>query len=289
METIAGASEPVAPADATGTAVAGAYDDKSMLSERGRKRARDRVIIWAIRIGSLGLFLYSWSFISGHQIMDPTLVSSPRAVADAFITQLSDGSFWVDVNATFTGAMAGLISGSIAGILAGVVFARVSVLERAAAPFLTLMNSLPRPALAPIFILWFGLGTAPKVLVAFSVVFFVLMTNTMSGMRGIDHDISQLARSLGMSGRARFLKIEFPSALPTIVGGLRLGAVYSVLGAVVAEMVGAFHGLGQRLVVVTNNFQVAETFAILVAMGLLSMALDYAISGLQRLVTRRAR
>ena len=87
----------------------------------------------------------------------------------------------------------------------------------------------------------------------------------------------------------RFVKVEMPSALPSIVGALRLGAVYSVLGAVVSEMVGAYTGLGQRLVVLTNNFQVAESFAVLLAMGLLSMSLDYAISGLQRLVQSRTR
>ena len=185
--------------------------------------------------------------------------------------------------------MAGLTVGAVLGILSGVTFSRSPVIERAAGPFLTLVNSLPRPAFAPIFILWFGLGFGPKALVAASVVFFVLLTNTATALRGIDHDVDQLARSLSMTPVQRFVKVEMPTALPSIVGALRLGAVYSVLGAVVSEMVGAYTGLGQRLVVLTNNFQVAESFAVLLAMGLLSMSLDYAISGLQRLVKSRTR
>ncbi|WAH97359.1 ABC transporter permease [Arthrobacter sp. MMS18-M83] len=283
METIAKADTLVASAGAP------PYDDRSILAERRRSRINRQLGVWALRIGVLAVFVVSWAFVTGQRIMDPTLVSTPGNVATSFIKQLGDGTFWVDVAATFGGAMAGLVSGAILGILAGVIFARVEVLHIAARPFLTLMNSLPRPALAPIFILWFGLGFGPKALVAFSVVFFVLMTSTMGALEGIDHDIKQLTKSLGMTRKQRFFKIELPSALPSIVGGLRLGAVYSVLGAVVSEMVGAYTGLGQRLVVVTNNFQVSETFAILLAMGLLSMVLDLSISGLQKLVTKWTR
>ena len=289
MDTIAKANSTAASVGEGAKAGVGAYTDGTILAERRRKRINEKLAVWALRVGVLAAFVLSWSFVSGQGIMDPTLISTPGDVGGAFVNQLSDDTFWTDVTATFSGAMVGLIAGSILGILAGVVFARVPVLHIAARPFLTLMNSLPRPALAPIFILWFGLGFGPKALVAFSVVFFVLMTSTMGALQGIDHDITQLTKSLGMTRKQRFFKIELPSALPSIVGGLRLGAVYSVLGAVVSEMVGAYTGLGQRLVVVTNNFQVAETFAILLAMGLLSMVLDVSISGLQKLVTKWTR
>lgn len=280
----------IAKTDGTVAASGGpAYNDDTILAERRRSRIKREFGVWALRIGVLAAFVFTWAYVTKQGIMDPTLVSTPDAVGTSFIKQLADSTFWVDVSATFSGAMAGLVSGAILGILAGVIFARVEVLHIAARPFLTLMNSLPRPALAPIFILWFGLGFGPKALVAFSVVFFVLMTSTMGALQSIDHDIKQLTKSLGMSPRQRFFKIELPSALPSIVGGLRLGAVYSVLGAVVSEMVGAYTGLGQRLVVVTNNFQVSETFAILLAMGLLSMVLDLSISGLQKLVTKWTR
>lgn len=283
MTTTAQAPGPIAPGTTS------AYDDSVILGERKRARVRRQIQVWALRLGVLAAFVLLWNTVVQQGLMDATLVSTPGAVATSFVKQLADGTFWVDVLATFSGAMAGLVAGAVLGILAGVMFSRVEVLHIAAKPFLTLMNSLPRPALAPIFILWFGLGFGPKALVAFSVVFFVLMTSTMGALQALDHDIKQLTQSLGMKKAQRFFKIELPAALPSIIGGLRLGAVYSVLGAVVSEMVGAYTGLGQRLVVVTNNFQVAETFAILLAMGLLSMALDAAISGVQKLVTQWTR
>lgn len=128
----------------------------------------------------------------------------------------------------------------------------------------------------------------PKALVAASIVYFVLLTSTASALCGIDHDVDMLARSMSMSAWQRFVKIEFPSALPAIVGGLRPGAVCSVLGVVPSEMVGAYTGLSPRLVTMTNNFQVADSFAVLLAMGLMSMLLDAGISLFQKIVQKRA-
>ncbi|GLW99386.1 ABC transporter permease [Microtetraspora sp. NBRC 16547] len=273
----------------TATSTSAEAMERVIFAERRAARRKETILTWAIRIGVAAIFVSVWYVASSRKFIDPLLVSSPDEVISAFVTQLTEPRFWTDVASTFGGAMAGLVSGAALGILSGVALARWPVLDRAAGPFLTLANSLPRPALAPIFILWFGLGVAPKALVAASVVYFVLLTNTASALRGIDHDIDTLAKSLSMSPVQRFVKVEFPSALPTITGGLRLGAVYSVLGAVVSEMVGAYTGLGQRLVVMTNNFQVAESFAVLLAMGLMSTALDYTISALERLVRKRAR
>ncbi|MFE1083381.1 ABC transporter permease [Brevibacterium sediminis] len=265
------------------------YDDSGILVERRRDRMNNRVAVWGLRAGIFVAFIAAWGLLVRGGIMDPTLVSRPTDVGVAFIAQLVDPTFWDDVLATFGGAMAGLAAGAVTGIILAVVFTRVPVLYTAVRPFLTLLNSLPRPALAPIFILWFGIGFTPKALVAFTMVFFLLLTSTMGALESIEHDISQLTKSLGMTKIQRFFKIEIPAALPSIIGGLRLGAVYSILGAVVAEMVGSYVGLGQRIVIATNNFQVAETFAILVAMGLLAMLVDMAVSGLHKVVSNWTR
>lgn len=262
-------------------------DDNEIFAERRRDRRRATSMVWSLRVAVATVFLGGWYIAVDRGLIDEMFVSSPEKVGKAFIDQLTDPTFWTDARGTFTGAIAGLLIGSILGIISGVILSRSLVLDRALSPFLTLINSLPRPALAPIFILWFGLGFAPKALVAASVVYFLLLTSTLGALRSLDHDVNLLTRSMKMSPLQRFFKVEFPSALPTIVGALRLGAVYSVLGAVLAEMVGSYIGLGQRLVILSANFQVAEGFAVLLAMGIMSMLLDYAISGLQRLIQRR--
>ncbi|WP_286929977.1 MULTISPECIES: ABC transporter permease [Aeromicrobium] len=262
---------------------------QEMFAERRRRERRALALTWTLRVVALVVFVGLWAMASNNAWIDPLLISHPKDVVVAAFNEVQDSTFWTDALSTFSGAMVGLAVGSVLGIFVGVVFTHVPVLERASGPFLTLFNSLPRPALAPIFILWFGLGFTPKALVAASVVFFLLLTATSGALRGIDHDVNMLGRSLSLTPWQRFRKIELPSALPTIIGALRLGAVYSVLGAVLAEMVGAYSGLGQRLVVMTNNFQVAESFAVLLAMGFMAMSLDFAISKLERVVRNRSK
>lgn len=260
-----------------------------ILAERRAERRRSLLYTWLIRLVTGIVVVGAWWLASSEGWVSPLMVSGPGEVLTAFIKQLGDASFWTDALSTFGGAVTGLVAGAVLGVLTGVVFSRSALIERAMAPYLTFANSLPRPALAPIFILWFGLGFAPKAMVAASVVYFVLLTATLSGLRGIDHDVELLAQSLTMSARQRFLKIELPSALPSIVGGLRLGVVYSILGAVLSEMVGAYSGLGQRLTSLTANFNVAGSFAVLFAMGVMTMVLDLVVSGIDKFVQKRAR
>lgn len=154
--------------------------------------------------------------------------------------------------------------------------------ERKIKDTLTIFNAFPRPALAPIFILWFGLGALPKITVAVTIVFFVLVLNTMAGIGSVGADVAFLSRALGMTSWQRFRLVELPHAMPTIVAGLRLGAVYAVLGVVVSEIVAANEGLGQLLVQYTNQFSIAELFAVLALMAALAIVLDFGISLIQR-------
>lgn len=262
---------------------------EEILAERRAERRRTTFLVWLLRTVVAVIVIGVWWLASSKGWVSSLMVSGPGEVVKSFVKQLGDASFWTDTESTFGGAITGLIAGAVLGVLTGVIFSRSVLLERAMAPFLTFANSLPRPALAPIFILWFGLGFAPKAMVAASVVYFVLLTSTLSGLRGIDHDVELLAQSLTMSARQRFLKIELPSALPSIVGGLRLGVVYSILGAVLSEMVGAYSGLGQRLTAMTANFDVAGSFAVLFAMGIMTMILDFAVSGIDKFVQKRSR
>lgn len=289
MDTMTDNTRSIHTAEPADSAAVGLRMEKEILAERRATRRRNTAAAWSLRLAVAAVAIFVWWLASYEHWVSPLMVSGPGSVAKAFVQQLSEGSFWTDAASTFGGAMAGLTAGAALGILTGVIFSRSALLERAMAPFLTFANSLPRPALAPIFILWFGLGFMPKAMVAASVVYFVLLTSTLSGLRGIDHDIQLLTQSLTMSARQRFLKVELPSALPSIVGGLRLGVVYSILGAVLSEMVGAYSGLGQRLTALTANFHVADAFAILVAMGVMTMALDLVVSGIEKLVRNSAR
>lgn len=272
------------PRDARATENYGAASDfdRRLIASREAARGRNSILAVAISFVFLIGFLGTWHFVQAVGLVKPLFISDPLSVFKALFRLLGEASTWRSIGASFTAAVFGLVLGSILGIASGVLFARVPVVYRAMRPYLTIFNAFPRPAFAPIFILWFGLGATPKVAVAVTIVYFVLVLNTMAGIRSVNADIRFLSRSLNMSRLQLFFMIDLPHAAPTIVAGLRLGAVYSVLGVVVSEIVAANEGLGQLLVQYTNQFAIAESFATLILMAALAIVLDSAVSIVQR-------
>ena len=259
--------------------------EEAIVQDEIRQRKHERWLSWSVGIGFAVVVLGTWEAVARARLIDPLFISDPVSVTRALIENLRSPSIWQDVWATASAATGGLILGALAGIPAGIAFHAFPAVRKGLNPFVVMFNSLPRPALAPIFILWFGLGAYAKLAVSVSLVFFVMLLNTFAGLTKVDPDIDQLARSLGMSRWQRFRYVDLMSALPTIVAGLRLSAVYSVLGVVVAEIVASYHGLGQRLTVDTNSMSIASAFSILFIMTVVAMILDYGVSLLERIVT----
>jgi len=251
--------------------------------------ARRRMVlqIWLIRIVVLAVILTLWQVASNREWVPSQLVSRPSEIFASFGDYFSTADIWTDVWATFEASLLGLVIGGLLGLLSGVLLAKNETLRRAFKPLITMLNALPRVALAPIFLVWFGLGVTPKVLVAASLVYFVLLLNTVAGLSNVDADISFLSRALAMTRWQRFKSVEFPSALPSIVAGLRLGAVYSVLGVIVSEMVASMAGLGQVLVTATTNLQMGRAFAVIVLITAIATALDVLVSLIERRIRRR--
>jgi NitT/TauT family transport system permease protein len=238
----------------------------------------------AIAAGVIGLavFLALWQSLTTFGIARPEFVSDPWSVLQEFVSMLGDSEVWANVRETTVAATIAMVTGSLAGIATAVLFWRYESVRRGLSPFVTILNALPRPALAPIFIMWFGLGVAPKVLVGASVVYFILLLNTLAGFANIQPDVRTLSDSLRIGPNRRLFMIELPSALPTIVAGLRLGAVYAVLGVIVSEIVASYAGLGQMLTIATNSFDITRAFAILMFTAGVAVALDTIVSLIQR-------
>lgn len=258
---------------------------QQLLAARRSSRTRSTGLMWLMRIGVIVALLAVWEAAHAFEWMNPVFISEPRSVAESLVDQLTGGELWPDVWATLKAAMLGLAIGAGAGILSGLFLAEFPLFREAVRPIITLANALPRPALAPIFLVWFGLGIGSKVAVAVSIVYFLLLINTLAGVDGVDNDRMMLARTLRMSRLQRFRLLQLPTAGPSIIAGLRLGAVYSVLGAVVAEMVASTDGLGLRLVRAANQFDIAGSFAILFILAVLAFALDWIVGHLERRIS----
>ena len=157
------------------------------------------------------------------------------------------------------------------------------VLERLLYPPMVATQSIPKIALAPLFIVWFGFGVAPKVAVAFLIAFFPIVIDTIVGLRSIDPAMIQLARSMGAPPRRIFLKLRLPHALPMIFGGLKVASSLAVVGALTGEFIGSDRGLGYVLVQASGNLNTALLFATLVVLSALAMAFFYLVEVVERI------
>ena len=208
----------------------------------GAEPDRRRVIF--ARLAVLVVFLGLWQLVVAVGLVDAFWISTPALIAQELWHLLESGALASDVAVTIYEALVAFVISSALGIICGLLLARSPFWDDVLAPFVLALNSLPRVALAPLIILWFGIGVMAKVVTAFTLVFFILLVNTLGGAKNVDNDIITIARLMGASKRDILWKVTFPSALPWIFTGLNLGLTYSLLGVIVAEILASNHGPG---------------------------------------------
>ncbi|MBI2728717.1 MAG: ABC transporter permease [Polaromonas sp.] len=238
--------------------------------------------IYAWQIGILVVALGSWELCVATGFLSPFWASSPSRIALALVEVVSDPLFPTHVGTTLLELVAGFAAGSILGIAIGFVLAQWPLVEKIFDPFLHAINSLPRVALAPLFILWLGIGLGSKILIAATLVVFIVIGNTLAAARSVDADMMTAARLLGATRLQLFLKVVLPASIPVIFAGLRLGVVYAMLGAVVGEMIAATSGLGYMLSFFAGSLQVGHLMATLVVLVVLSTSLSALTSWVER-------
>lgn len=233
------------------------------------------------------LFFGAWEWGSRAGWLDRTLFGQPsQIVAYLWRGFFVDGSLWRDLGYTVAGTLLSFVLGSVAAVALGLAFTQWPALERAMDPYLTVVNAMPRFALAPLFLLWFGLGIGSKIAMGTSLSFFIVLGNTVAGIRGVPQDFLTLSRSLGATPGQLFFKVTLPSAVPVIFSGLRLGLIFSMLGVVGAEIIAAEHGLGQTLAYLQSNFNMDGVMALLFLLAGLGMLVTKGMARLERWLLR---
>lgn len=242
-------------------------------------RARYRRVLVA-RLVVVAAFLGIWQATVAIGLVDAFWISTPLLVIEELWSEIASGELFGDVAITVFEALIAFVISSVLGIVAGLLLARSPFWDDVLAPLVLALNSLPRVALAPLIILWFGIGITAKVVTAFTLVFFILLVNTLGGAKNVDNDILTIARLMGASKRDILWKVTLPSALPWIFAGLNLGLTYSLLGVIVAEILASNHGLGFVIQSSAATFNTAGVFA-----GLITLAIvAWVFSALMRLV-----
>ncbi|GKY89903.1 ABC transporter permease [Sinisalibacter aestuarii] len=236
------------------------------------KRRKRTINVVIMRILVLAALLVPWQLGVEAGLIDPLFFSSPSAILTFLVTELGSGGVWPHVLVTVREALMGFLIGAVAGVAAGILRMQFPLLADVTNPFLTILNVLPRVALAPMFVLWFGIGEGSKIALSVSLVFFILMLNTEAGIKSLDRELIITQRALGATRTQLFWKVMLPGAVPAMFSGMRLGVVYSLLAVVVGEMIASQMGLGQRIAFYAASFQgdgLLGTILILAAIGLI--------------------
>jgi NitT/TauT family transport system permease protein len=250
------------------------------------KTLRPKVQLLGLRV-LVGVGLVAlWQAVVTFELLDPTVTSSPKAVASYLFEAVQGSTLWDNLAATLVAVAVAFLLASTVGIVVGIALALLPRVEMAVAPYLDALNAMPRIALAPVFVVAFGLTTSAKVALAFSIVVFIVLTSARAGVRAVDVDIMRLATVLGANRRAMFTKVLFPVAVPSIFGGLRLGVIFSLLGVVTSELIAARDGVGQLLQEYASLFQIDGVYGLLIILAVVASILNACMGGLERWLLR---
>jgi len=228
--------------------------------------------ITLMRVAILVLLLGFWELASGR-LFDIFWVSRPSLIAQ-YIWDFAQKDFLKHFYFTMTATGVGFTLGAVGGLVAGIFLSRSAFMAAVLDPFLVAINGIPRVALAPLFVVWFGIGLMPKIVLVFTLVFFVMFYNTYSGIRAVEKSYVDLAWVMGAGDRDIFRKVVLPAATPYIFLGLKLSIPYALIGAIIGEFVASSAGLGWKIQVETSQYNTTGTMAGLVILMAIVTAMN---------------
>lgn len=210
------------------------------------------------------------------------LLPAPSAILEAAIT--SRASLLVNAAYTSESVIVGYAFAVVTGVLIALPIAFSPLMQRTAYPVLVFSQLVPKVALAPIFVIWFGFSLLPKIMITFLLSFFPVVINSIVGLRSLDPDIIRLTRSTGASSVDTFVKVRLPYALPTMFAGFKLAAISATVGAVIGEFIGSDRGLGYVILTANGDLHTELAFAAIAILTLIGLALYYFVEALERLL-----
>ncbi|MGC2174614.1 MAG: ABC transporter permease subunit [Acidimicrobiales bacterium] len=259
--------------------------DEVTAGERKKRSVQSRLLsARGLLVGAMGLFLLGvWQLVS---VWKPLEVASPGGTVSQFWAWASDNVLWTNSWTTLQEVLIGSVLAFVIGVPLGLLLASSSVFDKATRPYIDIANTIPRMGLAPLFVLWFGLGLEPKIVLVFSVLVFVVMINIYTGVKNVDEELVLLVRLLGGNRRDVARKVITPSLVPWFIATLRLGAAYAIASAVIGEFIAGNSGLGYLLSYNTQIINVKGEFAALMALAILAAILTIFVMLFERRMLR---
>ena len=243
---------------------------KNTIASEPKTLLRNRLLLFFVSL-TVGIVL--WQAIVSIFKLPAFILPGPLAVGQRFITAFEGGLLLRHLSITLLEVVLGLLVGTFLATIIGYLLAKSPSAEKLLSPYLIASQAIPIVAIAPLIIIWFGPGLASKVLICSLIVFFPVLINTVVGLREVPQDLHHLMRSLRATHFQTLWYLEIPSALPVFLGGLRIGATLSVIGAIVGELVGSDRGLGFLINVGRGQYDTALVFVAVITLVVMASSL----------------
>lgn len=251
---------------------------------RPRRRNRLQLGRAAAAVASLVVFLAVWEGIIRLGNISPYLVPAPSSVIVSLGQDLLSPVYWRSIYVTLYEILLGFLAGAALGIGLGMALALSPVLDRIIYPYVVALQTVPKVAIAPLMIVWFGFGVESKILIVALTSMFPVLVNTIAGLRAAEADRLDLLKGMCATPAQTLLYLQFPNALPYIFAGLNTAIVLSVIGAIVGEFVGAREGLGVIILKANFELNLASVFSSLIVLGIIGVLLNGAMGMIERRV-----
>ncbi|MEE8350285.1 MAG: ABC transporter permease [Acidobacteriota bacterium] len=244
---------------------------------------------WIYSVGLFVVLIVTWEILVRWLEVPFYLVPAPSGVLRALQDGFSEGltsrvGFYLHTYYTVVEALVGFLIGSASGIVLGTLIAQSRFVGKVFLPYILAFQSLPKVALAPLLIVWFGVGMTSKIVIVAMLSFFPLLVNSIAGFESVDRDVLEMMRSFRATRWQIFLKVRFPSALPFIFAGLSMAIVYSLIGALVGEFIGGRYGLGILITQMSANMDMQGIFSVFVVLSLIGIAFYLTMRSIERRV-----
>jgi NitT/TauT family transport system permease protein len=239
---------------------------------------------WVSTVVALIVTIIVWKLVIAVFDVSRFVLPQPEDVIGGMGDLIDSDGFWTDVRITLTETLVGFAIALVLGIAGGTLLGRVVWLEQALRPVIVASQVVPKVALIPLFIIWFGFGITSKIIIVALLAFFPILLNVILGVRSVDAGQRDVMRSLNANRWQTFRRLEYPSTLPYVLAGMEVGIVFAVVGAVVGEYLGGDQGLGYRIVTSLNNLEAETLFAVIIVLTLFGFLLYLAVVSLKRLL-----
>ncbi len=243
-----------------------------------------RVNAWRWRL--LFALVVFWEVGSRMALIDPFFFSRPSEIWQTAVTKWQSGQLWRDICYTAGSTLLGFVAGTVIGSAVGLLFWFSRPVALVAEPWLIVLNALPKLALAPVLVIWFGIGFSSKVVLAFLMTVVVSAMSAYSGVQTVDPALTTLMTSLGAKRRQIFTHLVVPSSMPSIITGLRVNIALAMAGAIVGEFIASDRGLGRMIVYAGTVFDLKLVWVGVVVLSIVSVLMYAGVVLLEKLLMR---